>query len=125
MELSRQISELVARFVEEVAQLAREIAHAQLAGALGDETGTRSASTGSTSPVVGGRRTAEEIERLRARLLAHIEAHPGQRIEEIKVALDATTSLLAVPLQKLMFADLVRSEGERRATRYYPAARAR
>lgn len=130
MELSRQINELVARFVEEVAELAREQAHAQLARALGGEParggprGLLPAPAGRVEAASNGRRTPEEIERLRARLLAYVTAHPGQRIEEIKVAIGATTSQLAVPLQKLIFADLVRSEGERRATRYFPAGTA-
>ena len=129
MELSRQINELVARFVEEVAELARELAHARLVGALGGEPAPSSrrplpAPARRVEVATGGRRSAEEIEGLRRRLLAHVTAHPGQRIEEIKVAIDATTSQLAVPLQKLIFADLVRSEGERRATRYFPASAA-
>lgn len=132
MELSREITAAVARFVAQVTALAKELAEAQLAGALDGplaEHGGRGRRARAPAPprgrvAIGGRRTATELERLRERLLAHITAHPGQRIEQIKVALGASTSELGVPMQKLIYADLVRSEGERRATRYYPSAAA-
>lgn len=130
MDLSRDIHAAFARFVAQVTSLGRELARAQAAEA-------RAASRGpvgrSSNPPPGpraarggapGRRSAAEIERLRVRLLAHIEAHPGQRIEAIKVALATTTAQLSVPLQKLIYADLVRAVGERRATRYVPATAA-
>lgn len=127
MELSRQISELVARFVARVTDLARELAQDQLTAALADDRDLSRPARAPTSrrlPGPPGRRAPEEIEAVRRRLLAHIEAHPGQRIEEIARALGTTTRALAAPLKKLLWADLVRAQGERRATRYLPAASA-
>ena len=136
MDLSRDIRAAYARFVAQVTSLGRELARAQAAEARAAGRGRvgRVGRVGrsSTAPATArarrggatGRRSAAEIEQLRVRLLAHIEAHPGQRIEQVKLALATTTAQLAVPLQKLIYADLVRAVGERRATRYVPATTA-
>ena len=145
MDPARELNELVARFVERMAGMARELAHTQLIDALHDTAGrgrghgapragsprgtaaiARAPHAGpsrSTSPrraADARRRSPDELEQLRARLYEHIVAHPGERIEQIKVALGASTRELAVPLQKLIYGDRVRTEGERRATRYFP-----
>lgn len=70
----------------------------------------------------GQKRDPQAIVALGEQLVAHIVANPGQRIEQIKVALGADTKDLALPIKKLLAAKTIRSEGTRRATKYFPAA---
>ncbi len=131
MELSREISELVARFIERVAGLAREITKQQLTTALGDPPppgrARRAAGRSGAVPQAAAksrrRRSPSALDQLRDRLLAYVVAHPGQRIEQINAALGTAPGALMVPMKKLLYADLVRTEGERRTTRYYPGSR--
>jgi hypothetical protein len=53
--------------------------------------------------------------------LSEIQANPGLRVEQIGRTLGAATKDLTLPLKKLLSQRLVRSEGQRRATRYFPA----
>jgi hypothetical protein len=68
----------------------------------------------------GEKRSPEEIARTTAKLLAHVEAHPGQRIEEIGKQLAVATRDLALPVQRLMAQKRISTKGKRRATKYFP-----
>lgn len=69
----------------------------------------------------GQKRTQAELAALQAKLDGFVNANAGKRIEEIAKALSISTSELTRPMKKLMEDGKVRSTGERRATRYYPA----
>jgi len=69
----------------------------------------------------GQKRTQAELSALQAKLDGYVAANAGKRIEEIAKALSISTSELTRPMKKLMEDGKVRSTGERRATRYYPA----
>jgi hypothetical protein len=69
----------------------------------------------------GNRRSPEEIDRAAQALLSEIQSNPGLRVEQIGRALGAATKDLSLPLKKLLSQRMVRSEGQRRATRYFPA----
>ena len=69
----------------------------------------------------GQKRSPEELAALEAKLEAFIHANGGKRIEEIGKELAIATSELAGPVKKMLDAGRIRSTGERRATRYYPA----
>ncbi len=68
----------------------------------------------------GEKRPPEELARLTERLGDYIESHPGLRMEAIGKALGQPTRDLNLPIKKLMAAHRIRSEGQKRATEYYP-----
>ena len=54
-------------------------------------------------------------------LLAFIKTNKGQRIEEISKSLGVSTKELALPAKKLISTKKIKTKGQRRATRYFPA----
>lgn len=54
----------------------------------------------------------------------YIQAHPGQGVEEIRMALNRTTAELTLPIQKLLAAKAITRKGQKRATKYFPAGKA-
>lgn len=79
------------------------------------------AAKASTKRKKGQKRSKAELAALEAKLDGYVSANAGKRIEEIGKGLSIATSELTRPMKKLMEAGKVRSTGERRATRYYPA----
>ena len=61
---------------------------------------------------------------MRDRLLQYITANPGQRMEEIGEGMGITSRVARRPLSKLLDKGLIRREGQKRASRYYPAGAA-
>lgn len=127
----QMIAQRVQAFVTEIAELARQQALETLSAALA--AGGRGRATrgrNGTAPVRvarrgrdagGNRRSPEEIDRASQALLSEIQSNPGLRVEQIGRALGAATKDLSLPLKKLLSQRMVRSEGQRRATRYFPA----
>ena len=129
-----QISKLVNDFVSQIAALARRAAMETLEGALsgalptgGKRRGRPPGSGAGGGGTIGGgrrakgaKRPADEIERTKARLYEFIKNKPGQRVEQINKALGTTTKDLTLPLKKLISDKAVRTEGEKRATAYFP-----
>ncbi len=68
----------------------------------------------------GAKRAPEEIQQTTDKLLARISQNPGERIEEIAKALGTTTKDLTLPVKKLLSDKKIRSQGTRRATKYFP-----
>ncbi len=68
----------------------------------------------------GAKRPAGEIEATKTRLYDFIKSNPGQRVEQINKALGTTTKDLTLPLKKLIADKAVKTEGEKRATAYFP-----
>jgi len=147
-----QLSTLVDQFVAQVTTVARETAMQTLQAALGAANdvvarlrpGTVTTSnlrsvtsatqpSASRAPVTrtagarakGEKRPSNEIESVRTRLLEFIERNPGLRVEQINAKLGTTTRDVALPLRKLIGEGVIRSEGEKRSTQYFPAARRR
>jgi len=54
----------------------------------------------------------------------YVVKHPGHRVEQIGPALHLRTKDLARPIAKLLESSHLRREGEKRATKYFPGARA-
>ena len=118
-------------FVSQVSALAKRAAMDTLESALtgGMPDGRRRgrppgggvsvAALGSRRPK-GAKRPANEIEATKASLYDFIKSNPGQRVEQINKALGTTTKDLTLPLKKLIADKAVKTEGEKRATAYFP-----
>src|SRR5215831_1615633 len=132
-EFNDQISKLVNEFVAQVAALARRAAMETLESALSGAVpsgGPRrrgrppaaapSLSLGGGRRAKGAKRPADEIERTKVSLYDYIKGNPGQRVEQINKALGTSTKDLTLPLKKLIAEKAVRTEGEKRATAYFP-----
>ena len=130
----QMIAQRVHAFVTEITELARQQALETLSSALVAGGGGRGRGAGrarnGTLPAratrrgrdaAGNRRSPEEIDRASQALLSEIQSNPGLRVEQIGRALGAATKDLSLPLKKLLSQRMVRSEGQRRATRYFPA----
>jgi hypothetical protein len=70
------------------------------------------------APSAGGKRSPAELESLRARIVAAVLAHPGQRAEELARALDTSTADLALPLRQLVDDKTLGVKGKARGSRY-------
>jgi hypothetical protein len=71
----------------------------------------------------GGKRSAEDLATLTAKLGGFIAKNPGQRIEQIGKSLGVSTRELALPAKKLIASGAVKTRGQKRATVYVPAAK--
>lgn len=125
-----KLNEVVQGFVAKVTALAREAALATLSAQLagGDVHGRAAAPKSSGAGRVasparakGRKRPPAEVSRLETTLVAHIEKNPGSRVEEINKVLGTTTKDVRLPLAKLVSAGRVKTKGNRRATKYFPA----
>ena len=128
----QQINQRVQSFVAEIAELARQQALETLstalagAGLLGhgrlgrNGAGRRGGRVALAS--AGGRRSADQIDSTCQALIGEIGSNPGQRIEQIGSAIGMRTKDLALPIRKLIAQKQIRTEGQRRATRYFPGA---
>jgi hypothetical protein len=70
---------------------------------------------------LGAKRPPAELAALVEKLASYIKSNPGQGVEAIGKALNTATSELTLPIKKLLAAKRIRSEGQKRATRYSPA----
>jgi hypothetical protein len=50
-----------------------------------------------------------------------VRAEPGQRIEQLARAMGTATKEMALPVRKLIGDGVLRTEGARRATKYFPS----
>jgi hypothetical protein len=135
-DLSDQISKLVDEFVSQVTQLARKAAMDTLSTALGSSGAAlgngvgRGRGRGRVARIAGpsvssrlpkgAKRPPNEISQLKDKVFDHINGNPGQRIEQINKDLGTSTRELSLPLKKLISEGAVRTEGEKRATTYFP-----
>ena len=76
---------------------------------------------GSGGRGMNGRRSTEAVEQMGASLLAYVKKNPGQRGEQIAEAMGTDTKTMRLPMQRLIAEERVRTKGERRGMRYYPA----
>lgn len=141
-EIEQRINDLVSTFVNEITRLARQaavdtlqralagtgatiVSDIRVAGGRRGRPGKAPAAVAAAAPggrrAKGAKRPPTEIVETKNRVHAHIKANPGQRIEQINKQLGTRTSDLSLPLKKLLAEGAIRVEGERRATKYYPA----
>jgi len=69
------------------------------------------------------RRSSADVEAVAAKLLAYVKAKPGQRLEEIGRGLGVATTGLKRPVQTLLLAKALRTEGQKRGTRYFAGSK--
>jgi hypothetical protein len=69
----------------------------------------------------GEKRTQQELAQLESSLESHVKANPGQGIEAIGKALGFDTGELSRPMKKLIERGTIRTEGAKRATKYFVA----
>jgi hypothetical protein len=136
-DLSDQISKLVDEFVAQVTQLARKAAMDTLSTALGSAVagggngvgggrgrgrgrGRVLAASSSARLPKGAKRPPDEIAQLKDQVFSYITSNPGQRIEQINKELSTSTRELSLPLKKLIAEGAVTTQGEKRATTYFP-----
>jgi hypothetical protein len=137
--LDSEIRARIDAFAAELGTLVRQSAVQAVRGALGDGTAPRRRGPGRPRKAAApakrgpgrppkaataprgrrGRRSSEDVLKTAEHLQAHVRANPGQRMEEISGALKVPTSELTLPVSKLMAAGSLRSEGQKRGTRYY------
>jgi hypothetical protein len=65
------------------------------------------------------RRSSEDLESLASALHAHVKSNPGQRLEQIGTDMAVHTKELKRPVQLLLEAGALRTEGQRRGTKYF------
>jgi hypothetical protein len=127
----QQINQRVQSFVAEITELARRQALETLSSALAGaglltgrgragRNGAGRRGRAALAASAGGRRSPDQIEATCEALLGQIGANPGQRIEQIGSAIGMRTKDLALPIRKLLAQKQIRTEGQRRATRYFP-----
>jgi hypothetical protein len=68
------------------------------------------------------RRSPEDLEATSDRVLAHIKSNPGVGVEAIAKSLRKPTKELKRPVQMLVEAKKLRTEGQKRGTRYFAGA---
>jgi hypothetical protein len=109
-----EMNRVVAGFVAEITDLARRAAINTLESALGQSNGRSRRPTGR-----GGKRSAEDLDRLSEQFVAFVSKNPGLRIEQINKQLGMTTKDLALPIRKLIADGKIKTKGKKRSTTYF------
>jgi hypothetical protein len=126
-----EIRSLVDSFVVEISARVRQAALDSLRQAI--EGGAPSAARRgrkpgrpAAAPAGGagrrGRKPSAASVQAAADLQAHVQANPGLRLEEIGAALGQDTKGLKGPAARLVRDGVLRTEGRRRGTRYFPGS---
>lgn len=121
------IRQKIEAFVEELAGMVRQAAVESVTAAFGAPSKApgkrgpgRPARTAATR-AKGEKRSPQALEKMTDDLMAAIKSKPGLRIEQIAATMGASTKDLALPAKKLLKGKKVRTRGQRRATKYFPA----
>ncbi|MEB2312724.1 MAG: hypothetical protein OZ921_00910 [Sorangiineae bacterium] len=125
--VDQQIRERIESFVRELNALVRRAAIDAVARALDgkpEEPARPAAARAPRAPraakSAGGKRTPAQIDATAKRILKHVAEHPGQSVESMSKQLGVITRELALPIKKLVKSGELRTEGQRRATKYFP-----
>lgn len=133
---SGEVRAAVDDFVAKLAGIMRRESLAHVTRALGDSFAAHTGGNGNGKsngngnghaeprPGSGQKRSPEDLAATVKALGEYIAEHPGQGVEQIKVALNKQTSELMLPIQKLLTARVITRKGQKRATKYFPAGKA-
>jgi hypothetical protein len=116
IDFQTQMDRAVSEFVAQVTDLARRAALNSLESALGRNTILRGRSRRTAS---GGRRSPDDLDRLRDQFVSFVAKHPGLRIEQINKELGTKTRELALPIRKLIADGTIKTKGKKRSTTYF------
>jgi hypothetical protein len=146
MPKQQDIRTLVDQFVSDLSARVREQALDSVRAALGDSAAPRrrgrgrprkaakrgpgrppkAARRGPGRPPKAGRRarrSSADLEATAAKVLAYVRSNAGQRLEEIGKGLRTATAGLKRPIQVLVAEGKLRTEGQKRGTRYFAGGR--
>jgi hypothetical protein len=129
-DIEAEIRQRIQAFVAELEGLVRQAAVEAVAHVLGSGGAAgapRRAGRGSvpaaamsaSRPRRGGKRTAEELEQLSEEIFRYLGAHPGLGVEQLSRSLDVDSKVLTLPIKKLVSGGRLRTEGQKRATKYF------
>jgi len=123
------IRTLVNDFTTQLEQTIRRMALDQVLEALGGGAtparrgpGRPRKSAASRPATKGGKRDAASLDEMGAAILAFVKSNPGQGAIEIAAALKTDVGTLRLPMQKLLADRKVRTQGQRRGTKYFAAS---
>jgi hypothetical protein len=119
-----EMNRVVAGFVSQITELARDAARAMIDEALG-----RSGKVSVGGLGRGGRRgrgakrTSDELDKMAESFHSFVAKHPGLRIEQINKQLGTTTKDLALPIRKLVADGSLKTKGAKRSTMYFAGSK--
>lgn len=121
IDFDRRLDAAITSFVADIRELARGAALAAVADAFADgaaapRTPVRPAAPSRSN---GAKRSPREMAATVGRLEKYVQTHPGERIEQIARALGVASRELQLPARKLRSTGQLRTEGQKRATRYF------
>lgn len=132
---NNQLQQLVDEFVSQLSVLVHQSALDVVREALGDSPApakrkgpgrpakAKTAAAPRRKASKRGRRSADEVEALGTVVMTHVRSNAGQRLEEMGRALAMPTKELKRPIAKLLEAGALRTEGQRRGTKYFAGGR--
>jgi hypothetical protein len=100
--------------------LAKKAAPAKAAAPVKKAGKTVAAPKAAAKRPLGAKRSPDELDALVEKLAGYIQSNPGQRAEAISKALSLPPSEMKLPIKKLLGSNRIRSEGQKRATQYFP-----
>jgi len=114
--IDAQIRARIESFTHELAELVKQVAVESVQDAMSGGTNTRR--TKAARPR-SGRRSSAQVDAMAAKVLAHVKANQGHRLEEIGAALKVATKDLKRPVANLLEAKKLRTTGQKRGTKYF------
>lgn len=120
--MQNEMNRVVASFVAEVREIARQAARSQLDEAFGSRPSVRRVA-GSASRSKGAKRTQADLEKLSEQFFEFVKANPGLRIEQINAKLGTSTKDLQLPIRKMVASGELKVKGKKRSTTYTAGAR--
>jgi hypothetical protein len=124
-EIQALVESFVAQLTEAIQQHTLATIHDALGGAAAPAKGQsgRASKRGPSSRAPrakGAKRSPEELEQLTAQLAKYVKGNPGQGIEAIAAGMGVSTKELALPAKKLLADKVLKTKGQKRATKYFP-----
>jgi hypothetical protein len=123
-----EIQALVESFVAQLTEAIQQQTLATIHDALGGPAAPAKARSGRASKrapsaragrAKGAKRSPEELEQLTAQLAKYVKGNPGQGIEAIAAGMGVSTKELALPAKKLLADKVLKTKGQKRATKYF------
>ncbi len=130
--IDSEIRSRIDSFLAELSTLVKSAAIDSVRAALGEGNGVAASRRGPGRPAMaagssatpvrrrrGGKRSSEDVQKTGEALLAYVQANPGQGVEGIAKGMGVSSKELKLPVIKLIDAGSLRSEGQRRGTKYF------